>query len=161
MSRAEEVLNHETSQVLMIEHSITLDRAKKMLREIIKENVKEFLHVTETNKHNTELSSDLRQYLEAIRYTLKGHAVWCLMSPRYNPRARYNELQITTLEKGAIETLGTWPNYIDRVNSELRGQEPSKQDFFRRLSLEGETKQSLKAEERKVEISIMEIDSDE
>ncbi|KAG8526296.1 uncharacterized protein KY384_000289 [Bacidia gigantensis] len=86
--------------VLMKERSTGIEQAKQLCREIVKNNVKEFLKVVRDNKDNPKLSTDLRQYLEAMLYTLKGHAVWCLTCPRYNQNAEYNDRQLAMLMNG-------------------------------------------------------------
>lgn len=93
--------------VLMGEHSIAVDEAKKLCRKIITENVTEYLQVLKDNKDNTELSLDLRRYMEAMQYSLSGNAVWSLICPRYHLQATYNDFQLSMMEIWLRQNIGT------------------------------------------------------
>ncbi|KAI4273155.1 MAG: hypothetical protein LQ337_004827 [Flavoplaca oasis] len=88
--------------VLMQEHSINVNEAKDMCRRIIKDNVSEYLNTVESKKDDRSLSSDLRRYLEAMKYTLSGNAVWSLICPRYHPTATFNAFQKSLMRPGVI-----------------------------------------------------------
>ncbi len=79
--------------VLMREHSITVDEAKEVCRQKIKDYVVDYLRIVEENQSNMNLSLDLRKFIEAMQYSLSGNAVWSRYSPRYNPEAALDELQ--------------------------------------------------------------------
>ena len=91
--------------VLMEEHAINVSEAKEMCRDIIKENVAEYLRVLKENRNNMELSLDLRRYLEAFQYALSGNAIWSVTCPRYHPEACFNEFQLSLMQDGLVKTL--------------------------------------------------------
>ncbi|KAL8857847.1 MAG: hypothetical protein Q9178_005603 [Gyalolechia marmorata] len=86
--------------VLMREHSIGVEEAKGMCRRVIKQKVSEYLDIVEQNRGNTNLSPDLRRYLDAMQYTLSGNAVWSLDSPRYKSFGNHADLQKPILHGG-------------------------------------------------------------
>ncbi|KAL9028327.1 MAG: hypothetical protein Q9180_007184, partial [Flavoplaca navasiana] len=88
--------------VLMQEHSISVNDAKDMCRRIIKDNVSEYLNTVESKKDDRSLSSDLRRYMEAMKYSLSGNAVWSLICPRYHPTATFNAFQQSLMRPGVI-----------------------------------------------------------
>ncbi len=86
--------------VLMGEHSISVDKAKEFCMSKIKECVAKYRIVIEDTKKRTDLSLDLRRYLEAMQYSLSGNVVWSLLCPRYHAEANYNELQLSRMKHG-------------------------------------------------------------
>lgn len=86
--------------VLMREHSITIDEAKDLCRQKIKEHITEYVRVVEENQNNMNLSSDLRKYIDCMQYSLSGNVVWSKLCPRYHPTALYNELQLARMKYG-------------------------------------------------------------
>ena len=76
--------------VLMKEHSLTETEAKILCRKKIREFVADARRIVEKNKLNTNLSSDLRIYLEAILYSISGNLVWSIYCPRYHEEERYD-----------------------------------------------------------------------
>lgn len=86
--------------VLMREHSFTVDQAKDFCKQIIKENVAEYLKTVEETRNDESLSLDLRRYVECMQYSLSGNVVWSLLCPRYHPAASYNESQLLRMKYG-------------------------------------------------------------
>ena len=91
--------------VLMEEHAISVSEAKEMCKDIVKENVAEYLRVLKDNRNNMELSLDLRRYIEAFQYALSGNAIWSVTCPRYHPEACFNEFQLSMMQDGLVKTL--------------------------------------------------------
>lgn len=71
--------------VLMQEYSISESEAKDLCREKIKESVFRAVKIAEETKKRTDLSLDLRQYTDAITYSVSGNLVWSIYCPRYHP----------------------------------------------------------------------------
>lgn len=71
--------------VLMQEYSITEPEAKDLCRQKIKESVSRAVEIAEDTKKRTDLSLDLRQYTDAITYSVSGNLVWSIYCPRYYP----------------------------------------------------------------------------
>ena len=86
--------------VLMREHSFTIDQAKDLCKQKIKENVAEYLRTVEETQKNESLSLDLRRYVECMQYSLSGNVVWSRLCPRYHSAASYNESQLLRMRHG-------------------------------------------------------------
>ena len=86
--------------VLMGEHSITVDEAKAMCRQKIREAVAEYVQVVKETRIRTDISLDLRIYVEALQYSLSGNVVWSMQCPRYHPKASYNDRQQEWMKNG-------------------------------------------------------------
>lgn len=71
--------------VLMQEYSISEPEAKDLCRQKIKESVSRAVKIAEETKKRTDLSLDLRQYTDAITYSVSGNLVWSIYCPRYHP----------------------------------------------------------------------------
>lgn len=84
----------------MREHSITVNEAKDLCRQNIKEHVANFLRIVKENQHNMDLSEDLRKLTECVQYTLSGHVVWSIQCPRYHSAVSFNELQLARIKYG-------------------------------------------------------------
>ena len=85
--------------VMMREHSITELEAQKLCREKIKEYVDDSVRVSKDTSRNTDISLDLRKYVEALQYSLSGNLVWSIYCPRYHPEASYNDDQYLMVEE--------------------------------------------------------------
>lgn len=70
--------------VLMQEYAISESEAKDLCREKIKESVSRAVKIAEETKKRTDLSLDLRQYTDAITYSVSGNLVWSIYCPRYH-----------------------------------------------------------------------------
>lgn len=86
--------------VLTREHSITIDEAKDLCRQKIKEHIAEYVRIVEENRNNMSISSDLRKYIDCMQYSLSGNVVWSKLCPRYHPTASFNELQLARMKYG-------------------------------------------------------------
>jgi hypothetical protein len=71
--------------ILMQEHSVTEVEAQAHCRNLIKENVSNATQIVKQTRHDTNLSLDLRKYIEAMMYSIKGNLVWSIYCPRYHP----------------------------------------------------------------------------
>ena len=80
--------------VLMEEHGISEEEAKAICREKIKVTVVGFRKTVMDTTERTDVSTDLKKYLEALLYTISGNLVWSLDCPRYHRWASYNEKQL-------------------------------------------------------------------
>lgn len=87
-------------QILMRQHSITVDEAKVLCKSKINEYVAEYVKVVEHTKQRTDLSLDLRKYVEATQDTIIGNVVWSSQCPRYNAEASLNEAQLSLMKNG-------------------------------------------------------------
>jgi hypothetical protein len=112
--------------VLMGEHSITAEEAKLLCREKIKVAVAEYLKIIEESRNNTNLSLDLRRYIEAMQYSLSGNVVWSLQCPRYHPEKNYNQLQLLRMEHGLAAYPGPKLNLKKRAGNSAFREAPER-----------------------------------
>ena len=96
--------------VIMGEHSISESEAQSVCRAKLQEVVAEFVKIVNDTKQRLDLSLDLRRYVEAIAYSVSGNLVWSLYCPRYHPEARYNDLQLSMMERGLLNGLESHQN---------------------------------------------------
>ena len=80
-------------QILMREHSITELEAKELCRATINKYAAESVRISEETKGNSDISLDLRKYVEATQYAMSGNLVWSVYCPRYNPEVFFNDDQ--------------------------------------------------------------------
>lgn len=92
-AKAGETLVVNAIWVLMQEYSISEPEAKDLCRQKIKESVSRAVKIAEETKARTDLSLDLRQYTDAITYSVSGNLVWSIYCPRYHPaEVKRNEI---------------------------------------------------------------------
>lgn len=101
--------------VLTREHSITVDEAKYLCRQKIKEHIADYVRVVKENRDNMDLSLDLRKYIDCMQYSLSGNVVWSRLCPRYHPTASYNELQLARMNYG-VEKYPVKPYELFKVS---------------------------------------------
>ncbi|OCL09522.1 terpenoid synthase [Glonium stellatum] len=80
--------------VLMDQHSISLEEAKLRCRARIKKEVSKYVKIIRETKARTDVSDEIKRYVEMMQYSVSGNVVWSLQCPRYHKHARYNELQL-------------------------------------------------------------------
>lgn len=109
--------------VLMGEHKISEEDAKALCREKIKANVAEYVRVVERNKMRTDLSLDLRRYIESLQYSLSGNVVWSLRCPRYHPDISYSKSQQEYMTNGIPRSLNGESNKSPRSESRMEASQ--------------------------------------
>ena len=90
--------------VLMEEHSISEEEAKAVCKEKIKVTIVDFRKIVQDTNKRTDVSVELKKYLEALLYSLSGNLVWSLECPRYHRWASYNERQLDWMKNGIPKT---------------------------------------------------------
>ena len=88
--------------VLMGELSISESEAKVVCRDKIKAYVDEYLIIVQDTRMKSELSQDLRTYIEALQYSISGNVVWSIDCPRYHPKASYDSATLSMMEGVAL-----------------------------------------------------------
>ncbi|KAK7935351.1 hypothetical protein PG985_000846 [Apiospora marii] len=68
--------------VIMKEHGVSEEEAKRMCSGEIQKYVRQFRQVRQVAAH-TRLSKDTKTYLEAVMYSISGNLVWSIYCPRY------------------------------------------------------------------------------
>ena len=105
--------------VLMQEHSITVDEAKKLCRVKIEEHVAHYVRDAKEAQKNPNYSAELRRYLEALHYSISGNGVWSLYCPRYNPEVAFNERQLSRMKVGIGKASANLHNRYDNPSEEI------------------------------------------
>ena len=90
--------------VLMEGHSVSEEEAKAICREKIKATIFDFRKMVKDTNERTDVSVELKKYLEALLYSLSGNLVWSLEFPRYHRWASYNERQLHWMKNGIPKT---------------------------------------------------------
>lgn len=105
--------------VLMQEHSITVEEAKRLCRLKIEEHVAHYVRDAKEAQTNLNYSAELRRYLEALRYSISGNGVWSLYCPRYHPEVAFNERQLSWMKIGVGKAPANFHNGYDGATEEV------------------------------------------
>lgn len=70
--------------VLMMEHGVDEDTAKKYCIREIQKYAAEFEVIVERTRVNVSYSRDLRVYIEAVMHSCRGNWAWSAHCPRYH-----------------------------------------------------------------------------
>lgn len=93
----------------MQEHSCSEEQAKETLKQRIRLEVAKYIQVVKDTHKRTDLSDEVKRYIDTMQYTLSGNAAWSTQCPRYNSKARWNELQVLRAEHGVAKYPAMWP----------------------------------------------------
>lgn len=82
--------------IIMKEHSVDLEEAKKICQDKIRESCEEYVrrHREFERQATGKVSKDLLRYLAALEFSISGNVVWSQYTHRYNfhkPAAKENE----------------------------------------------------------------------
>jgi hypothetical protein len=86
--------------VIMQEHNISDEEAKQLCCEKISENVAKYVETVREARTRTDISRELRIFVEAIQYIISGNLVWTRGAPRYNLGVTYNARQLDWMMNG-------------------------------------------------------------
>lgn len=86
--------------VVMREHSCGEEEAREILKERIRLETKNVLRTVKEVKTRTDISNDVKRYIEIMMYTVSGNVVWSQVCPRYNQRAKFSKMQIRRAKEG-------------------------------------------------------------
>ena len=93
----------------MREHSCSEEEAREICKERIRVENAKYVRVVKDIKTRTDLSDDVKRYIEVMQYTLSGNVAWSTQCPRYNEGAKFNELQLLRAEYGLEKYPAMWP----------------------------------------------------
>ncbi|KAI9687154.1 MAG: hypothetical protein M1822_002565 [Bathelium mastoideum] len=79
--------------VIMGQHSVIEEEAKRICHDKIVQLVQEYKHIVEQYKKDETVCLDLRKYIEALQYNISGNLAWSLTCPRYHPETKLNACQ--------------------------------------------------------------------
>ena len=107
--------------VVMREHGCTEEKAREIIKDRIRfENARYVQVVKDTNKR-TDVSDEVKRYIDTMQYTLSGNVAWSTQCPRYHMDATWNDLQLLRAKYGVSKYPATWPpsdpkDAIDSLN---------------------------------------------
>jgi geranylgeranyl pyrophosphate synthase len=91
--------------VLVHKNALSIEKAKAVCRATINDSAGRFLQVIQETKIRTDVSNDLKVYVEALQYFVSGNLAWSLTCPKYDSHRDFNEQQQEWLKAGAPESL--------------------------------------------------------
>lgn len=86
--------------VMMCEQKIDETEAKVRCRQLIKDNVAQYVQTVKEATTRTDPSRDVRIFLEGVQYIISGNLAWTKGAPRYHPTAVYNARQLDWMMNG-------------------------------------------------------------
>ena len=95
--------------VIMKEHGCSEEKARDICKERIRVEVANYVRVVKDTRTRTDLSDEVKKYIEVMQYTLSGNISWSTQCPRYNAGAKFNELQLLRAMHGLEKYPATWP----------------------------------------------------
>ncbi|KAL8929201.1 MAG: hypothetical protein Q9208_001284 [Pyrenodesmia sp. 3 TL-2023] len=95
--------------VVMREHGCSEAESREILKDRIRVEVANYVRVVKETRMRTDLSDDVKRYIEVMQYTLSGNVAWSTQCPRYNAGAKWNELQLLRAKYGVEKYPATWP----------------------------------------------------
>ena len=93
----------------MKEHGCSEKKAREICKERIRIEVAKYKRVVEDTRMRTDVSDEVKRYIEVMQYTLSGNVAWSTQCPRYNDGAKFNKLQMLRAEYGLEKFPATWP----------------------------------------------------
>lgn len=93
----------------MREHGCSEAESREILKDRIRVEVANYVRVVKETRTRTDLSDDVKRYIEVMQYTLSGNVAWSTQCPRYNAGAKWNELQLLRAKYGVEKYPATWP----------------------------------------------------
>ncbi|KAJ8113439.1 hypothetical protein OPT61_g4437 [Boeremia exigua] len=95
--------------VVMREHSCEEEEAREILKKRIREETKNVLKTVQEVKIRTDISDDVKRYIEIMMYTVSGNVVWSQVCPRYNKDAGFSQMQIYRAKDGVSQYPSRYP----------------------------------------------------
>ncbi|GAB7349558.1 hypothetical protein MBLNU459_g0254t1 [Dothideomycetes sp. NU459] len=95
--------------VVMTEHSCSEEEARRIVRDRIRIENAKYVQVVKDTSIRTDISDDVKRYIEVMQYTLSGNVAWSSQCPRYNQGSKWNELQMLRAEYGVQKYPARWP----------------------------------------------------
>jgi ophiobolin F synthase len=90
------------------EHECSEEEARAILKKRIRLECANYIrNVKETNAR-TDVSDELKRYIDVMQYTLSGNTAWSTNCPRYNGPTKFNELQLLRGEHGLAKYPSRW-----------------------------------------------------
>lgn len=116
--------------VVMREHGCSEAESREILKDRIRVEVANYVRVVKETRTRTDLSDDVKRYIEVMQYTLSGNVAWSTQCPRYNAGAKWNELQLLRAKYSVEKYPATWPPKVatGRLSAQAERKEPHVND---------------------------------
>jgi hypothetical protein len=110
--------DHVCNAVWVVQHEygLTEEEAKELCRQKTKDNVAQYLRTVEEISRQTDVSKDLRIFVESVQYILSGNIVWTLGAPRYHPEKTHNTRQLNWMASG-FHRSNDWDKVLENSQS--------------------------------------------
>ena len=95
--------------VVMKEHGCSEEEAREICKKRIRAECTKYVQVVKDTKKRTDISDEVKRYVETMQYTLSGNVAWSTQCPRYNEGAKFNELQLLRAKYGVKKYPAMWP----------------------------------------------------
>ena len=70
--------------VVMREHGCSEEKAREICKDRIRVEVAKYVRVVKDTRTRTDLSDEVKRYIEVMQYTLSGNVAWSTLCPRYS-----------------------------------------------------------------------------
>jgi ophiobolin F synthase len=105
--------------VVMREHRCSEANARDIMAERIRVECAKYVRNVKETLARTDVSVDLKRYIEVMQYTLSGNVIWSTQCPRYNMGAKWNDLQMRRAKHGVAEYPSRWPGDRNGANGTI------------------------------------------
>ncbi|KAH8126288.1 geranylgeranyl pyrophosphate synthase [Trichoderma asperelloides] len=95
--------------VVMREHNCEEEEAREILKNRIRQETKNVLRTVKEVKARTDVSNDVKRYIEVMMHTVSGNILWSQLCPRYNKDARFSDMQILRATEGIAKHPSRYP----------------------------------------------------
>jgi ophiobolin F synthase len=94
--------------IVMNERRCGEAKAREILKDRIRLECSRYVTNVRETKARTDVSDELKRYIDVMQYTLSGNAAWSPNCPRYNGPTKYNELQMLRGKHGLAKYPSRW-----------------------------------------------------
>jgi ophiobolin F synthase len=95
--------------IVMKEHGCSEKEGRERIKQRIRIETANYVQIVKDTKLRTDISEEVKRYVDVMQYTLSGNVVWSAQCPRYNLKAQWNELQMLRATHGVAKYPATWP----------------------------------------------------
>lgn len=95
--------------IVMKEHNCSEEEARERLKKRIRVEVAKYVQTVKDTKTRSDLSDEVKRYVDVMQYTLSGNCVWSRQCPRYHMDSQWNELQMLRAQHGVAKYPARWP----------------------------------------------------
>ena len=95
--------------VVMREHGCSEEKAREVCKERIRIECANYVRNVKEIQTRTDVSDELKRYIDTMQYTLSANAAWSTNCPRYNGPTKFNELQLLRAKYGLEKYPAMWP----------------------------------------------------